>query len=1156
MTGPVPGYLGRVLSGGVPVGTCFQVAPGVLVTAWHVLNDIGGAALDNPVQVDPLAGGDPFGATVARLDPVHDLAVLTAANPAGPVDLLLTLTTERVRLSAPAVDISDSHGGVRPGLAEAVNEARRARARLGQVLAVPLPTGELAGDLSLARAGRLLGESFLPAPVAAELGRLLADAEQAYQPVRLGLAVTPELAWLPWEALPRPDGRGPLALDPLVRVYRHTDAAAPRLVPGPLRIVVAIAAPLDSGGGVVDYERHLRSVIAEVRSARQDDADVRVIPFAVLSAIREELERAPAHVLHVYCHGSPGKLELEDQDGNARLVGAEEFLAEAIPPGAMPPVITLSACYTDAAAADGASSFAAALGRHGACAVIGTETSVTDVYATRLFARLYGRLAQPGRPDVIAALADARRDVQRELETSTGRRDQELAALGEWAIVTVLAAAPQVAMIDPDNTRPDAPLPDAPWIEGLAARGPWYFVGRRAEQRRWPAELTSGSQAGIVICGIGGTGKTTLAAEVTARIRDREPGRILVSLTGALTLESLLGEVTSTIRRELIVRGQDVRALDVAARTDLSWQDRLEVLRTHVLDRVPVLLVLDNFEDNLRPDGDPGYAVRDEVLAELLAAWVTDPGRSRLLITCRYPFTLPSGVADRLSFRQLGALSRAETMKLAWSLPALDDLDEAQLEQVWRLAGGHPRSLEYLDALLSGGQAPYPDVTRRLHDAVTRRLDGADRAQWLAARTGLDAALAEIVALAADDVLLDQLLLRLDRAPGAAALLMGISVYREPVDLNAILFQVGQPDPDAEYVPDREAADQQISEILGAVGIVVDDSFDPANIPADIRAKLAPHVAELNRPPTPPFRSPPGFQDQVMAVQAASLLAVGGNNRDIRFFVHRWTATELASRASETGLRKAHQQAAAYWEWRVRVWPQARAADVHDMLEARHHLLRAGDAEAAGQATEAACLQLHTWGAWDQEAALVHDTLARLSADSPRRAAWIHQLGIIAQERGDYDEAARQFQRSLDINERLGNESGMASTYHHLGWLAQERGDYDEAARQYQRAGDISERLGDQAGLARSYSQFGILETDRGGPTASVIAWHVNALLIRFRLSVPELQIDSSRLSALRHELGTASFTGLLAEAVDDTELTQTVISWLDQWDNANESPA
>ena len=64
----MPGYLGRVLDGGgAPVGTCFQVAPGVLVTAWHVLDDIGAAAEGTCVQVDPLASGKAFGATVARI---------------------------------------------------------------------------------------------------------------------------------------------------------------------------------------------------------------------------------------------------------------------------------------------------------------------------------------------------------------------------------------------------------------------------------------------------------------------------------------------------------------------------------------------------------------------------------------------------------------------------------------------------------------------------------------------------------------------------------------------------------------------------------------------------------------------------------------------------------------------------------------------------------------------------------------------------------------------------------------------------------------------------------------------------------------------------------------------------------------------------------
>ena len=83
-----------------------------------------------------------------------------------------------------------------------------------------------------------------------------------------------------------------------------------------------------------------------------------------------------------------------------------------------------------------------------------------------------------------------------------------------------------------------------------------------------------------MICGIGGTGKTTLAAELASRVRDRDPGRILVSLAGPLTLESLLGAVAAAIRRELLARrpprhGQATRALDVAARADLGWQDRL-----------------------------------------------------------------------------------------------------------------------------------------------------------------------------------------------------------------------------------------------------------------------------------------------------------------------------------------------------------------------------------------------------------------------------------------------------------------------------------------------------------------------------------------------------------------------------------------------------
>ena len=74
--------------------------------------------------------------------------------------------------------------------------------------------------------------------------------------------------------------------------------------------------------------------------------------------------------------------------------------------------------------------------------------------------------------------------------------------------------------------------------------------------------------------------------------------------------------------------------------------------------------------------------------------------------------------------------------------------------------------------------------------------------------------------------------------------------------------------------------------------------------------------------------------------------------------------------------------------------------------------------------------------------------------------------------REDYDEAARQYPRSLDVHERIGNQVGVARGYHQLGTLAQDRGDYDEAARQYQRSLDVHERIGNPPGRRRSYRRW------------------------------------------------------------------------------------
>ena len=462
--------------------------------------------------------------------------------------------------------------------------------------------------------------------------------------------------------------------------------------------------------------------------------------------------------------------------------------------------------------------------------MVGTETSVTDRYATQVFAQVYRELAHGAVPDLVAALAQARRVVQDSLADSTDPRDQAVAGLDEWGVVTVLAGSGSLRVFDPATTPRftlEAPEPAHRQIAHLVARDPGEFVGRRREQRSIPRDLVDGGQhAGVVLTGIGGIGKTTLAAEIVRRCWDVEPGLVVATVTGATDVDAILREIGAAVQAGLARAGGEAAAAgaqvaNLLARVDLPWPDRARVLTEQVLASLPVLVVLDNFEDNLPPPAGAGGAgpvgVVDENVAGLLAVLVSAPGRGRLLVTCRYPFTLPDGAQDRLRWISLGPLTFGETMRLAWALPQLDDLPDEDLERVWRSVGGHPRTLEYVDALLAGGQGRLGDITRRLRQTIVDRLgaDGAD--VWFATDRDLDAALADAVTVAADDVLLPDLLTRL--TGDARRLLVALSVFREPVDATAVLFAVGEPDEDAAWAPDRQAAEQRILATLAAHGL-------------------------------------------------------------------------------------------------------------------------------------------------------------------------------------------------------------------------------------------------------------------------------------------------------------------------------------------------
>jgi hypothetical protein len=253
-------------------------------------------------------------------------------------------------------------------------------------------------------------------------------------------------------------------------------------------------------------------------------------------------------------------------------------------------------------------------------------------------------------------------------------------------------------------------------------------------------------------------------------------------------------------------------------------------------------------------------------------------------------------------------------------------------------------------------------------------------------------------------------------ATSAGPLLVGVSVYREPADRNAVLFQVGR----------HDWAAARAHDIQG---------------------------------PTPPYHPPADLTELTATCADAGLLSLSGAAAAEgvpAVFMADWIAGELhqilVTAGRHADLMEAHRQAAEFWKWRAAAWPQERQADIHDLLEARQHLLHAGDTGEAGRLTGVICAQLRVWGDLDQEAELVRATVDQFPSPSAERARWLYELGVLAQLQGDHVAAERRYLRAVKMFAEVGEPAGVARGYESLGVLAQTMGDYRKAERRYREA--------------------------------------------------------------------------------------------------------
>jgi tetratricopeptide (TPR) repeat protein len=655
-------------------------------------------------------------------------------------------------------------------------------------------------EAELARLGQAVGRVVFPGPIGDALATLLDDARSRNEPVLLSYETAdPNLLSIPFEAARLPDGRIP-ALEPGVRVLRRYTEAKARAIeprPGPLRILVAIGAP-DEGktkSTVLDIEAELQTILDAVDEARRTGggAEAEILEVGNPEQIRDALLEGTFHVLHLSGHGNAGTIEMETEDG-APVSVTPKNLADAFrAAGQTPPLVVLSSCHGGVSGNDTAS-FAQGLLEQGVPTVLAMQSTVSDWYGTRLAGALYGYLGRKNVRLPSHALALARQEVESERRKAfqTGKQGGQL--LPEYATPSLFCAGEEIPLLDWEAVPVETARKTQPPVAGpvpLLKIG--ELIGRREELREVLRILRDdpkaiekhGRKAGVVLQGLGGVGKSALAGRTMSRLVEEDWSLAVVE--GRWTLSELAPRVGAAL---LMDRDATIRTIAAQLlHPELPDQARVQLL-ANLLSSYSVLLVFDNFEDNLTLGGT---AFLDAATGAVLGALYQSAHEGRILVTSRYP--IPDS-ESWLATVPLGPLTPAQTRKLFYRLAELKGRPPEVLASLLRVIGGHPRMLEYLDAILRKGKGRLPFVEKKL------RAKAADLGLSVEDLGGdLDQALQDAIRIGAQDILLDELLAFVVTDSEERETLEQASVFPMPIDIHDLARALsGTEDADPERI--------------------------------------------------------------------------------------------------------------------------------------------------------------------------------------------------------------------------------------------------------------------------------------------------------------------------------------------------------------------
>jgi len=428
-----------------------------------------------------------------------------------------------------------------------------------------------------------------------------------------------------------------------------------------------------------------------------------------LGYLVEERGKGFFDVLHLTGHatitGEGARFYTETETGELYLASARDIATEV--QFQLPKLIFLSGCRTGQAGDAGAvPSMAEELLQAGANLVLGWGQPVLDTDATAAVAALYKGLAA-GKSVTEAVVLTYQALIENKAR--------------DWHLLRLYVAETLPGgLVTPGRKRVPPPSVATQFLDAAGkVKVPTRnsFVGRRRQLQRCIRVLiqSPNQEVGVLIHGMGGLGKSSLAARLCDRLRFSHNYEKPIVWFKQIDEGSLVNS---------LVKSLDNQALrEMLQATDSPLQYRLQDVLAQTAKQF--LFVLDDFEANLEPR-DGGYILLPEaarVLEALVWAIQETYTLHRIIITCRYDFDF---AALQDFYKQpLEGLRGADLRKKCSRLSAFDaksQVDEALQSQACRLADGNPRLLEWLDKMLLNLDPPQPPLKRGEQNTVAEIL--------------------------------------------------------------------------------------------------------------------------------------------------------------------------------------------------------------------------------------------------------------------------------------------------------------------------------------------------------------------------------------------------------------------------------------------------